>query len=220
MDWLGQVSIGWVLAALALLLTVRLAVARKRVLGRAADGAATWLDSAVLALALVFLVLRPFVMQAFYIPSESMRSTLEVGDRILVNKLSYRFGSPQRGDVVVFAAPPAASPEGKEFIKRVVGLPGDTVAVEDGQLVVNGVPQREPYLDEPISYEQAPVTVPPGSYWVLGDNRNESNDSHLWGPLAGCRIVGRAALRFWPPFRVGRVAAPRLEAPAPIAAQR
>jgi signal peptidase I len=359
-DWLANISIKWVLVAVGILLVLRMAMARGRSPGRqATDSAAEFMESALIAIVLVFLVIRPFVVQAFYIPSGSMIPTLLVGDRILVNKFIYRIVKPNRGDVVVFVAPHLASTDEKDFIKRIIGLPGDTVAVvptramadgrvvatfvgqptgysfsrgfqtspapepaidigqhtqppetQDGQIivhrgggdtlkiiavprlnvridgttvyndgqqinqfpglpdiredrnltdcggdasleasaikvngdplpqlilvkgsklsidpghvVVNGTPLRELYINEPPDYAMPPYTVPPGNYWVMGDNRNDSNDSHAWGPLQGERIIGRAVAIFWPLNRIQwiRNDYPRLPAAGPTHVSR
>jgi signal peptidase I len=292
-------------------------------------------ESALIAIVLVFLVIRPFVVQAFYIPSGSMRLTLLEQDRILVNKFIFRIRTPQQGEIVVFRAPPRASPDEKDFIKRVIGLPGDRVEVNpdtvtidgrpaiqlinadaadayssfrqerphglvveknsepekrqnqlllstpDGQVpviasatgnvtytgesvrvdgleravlpsvnlareahqfsdwggdpsvegtivmngeepilvvlkgshldvrpghvLVNGQTLKEPYIAQAPRYEMSPYTVPPGNLFVMGDNRNDSNDSHAWGPLELDRVVGKAMFIFWPPTRIGLV---------------
>lgn len=277
----------------------------------------------------VFLIIRPFIFQAFFIPSMSMVPTLlgppdyPVGDRLIANKLLYFVARPQRGDIIVFHAPKAVSPDEKEFIKRAIGLPGETVEVvpprllvdgkpllslstEDGlsglaateeppdvapggeaatiplafaegtlrvvaapdpqvevssgkvtvngrpelddptgrieegdpledygaasgvkgkvyavegeprlivvegtqltfspgHVVINGKPLREPYLAEPPRYAYGPTKLGPDEYFMLGDNRNDSQDSHVWGPLKGDRIIGRAEIIFWPLNRI------------------
>ncbi len=339
-DWLANISIKWVLVAVGILLVLRMSMAPSRLSGRrASDGAAEFMESALIAIVLVFLVIRPFLVQAFYIPSGSMQPTLMVGDRILVNKFIYRVAKPQPGDVVVFVAPNSASPDEKDFIKRIVGLPGDRIevvptrvladgkpvvglvsqdagytayhsfprgrqtprvlninqrselpevtdggevvvprglsdalrivpvprldvsiegasvyvngshfhtfngqdtltedrdltaygaapsvqgsaikvnggepsiiivvgkqfSIDPGHVVRNGEPLRERYMAEPPAYAMPEITVPRGEYWVMGDNRNDSNDSHAWGPLRGDRIVGRAQAIFWPLGRI------------------
>jgi len=171
-------------------------------------------DSGLLALGLVFLIIRPFVVQAFFIPSGSMEPTLfghdppipgEPNDRILVNKFIYWFRPPQRQDIIVFKAPEVASTDQKEFIKRLIGLPGDRIEVRDGRVWVNGELLDEPYLpDENQPTYQGEWIVPEGRYFVLGDNRNNSHDSHRWGHLERSRVQGKAMLRFWPLRREGR----------------
>ncbi len=165
------------------------------------------MESFIIAVVVVFLVLRPFVLQAFYIPSESMQPTLTENDRILVNKLTYKLGTPRRHEVVVFRAPREATEEDgedeKDFVKRVVGLPGDTVEVHNGVIYVNGRPDEEPYAKERPYYDFPPFTVPAGKLFVMGDNRNHSNDSHRWGALDEARLIGRAVFIFWPPSRAG-----------------
>jgi signal peptidase I len=167
-------------------------------------------DSGLVAFALVFLLVRPFVIQAFYIPTGSMRPTLEEYDRILVNKFIYRLNGVRRGDVAVFRAPDSAvgPSQQKDFIKRVVGLPGETVTIRvDKGVFIDGRLLREPYISEERvpRYDWGPTKVPPGEYLVLGDNRNNSNDSHHWGTLPRGHILGKAMAIFWPPGRMGLV---------------
>ena len=156
----------------------------------------------IIAFALVFGLVRPYVLEAFYIPSESMVPTLEIGDRVLVNKFVYRFSEPERGDIVVFR-----STEGGEedLIKRVVGVPGDTVEDRDGVLFVNGEPQKEPYVNAqfPDSGFYGPTIVPPGHVFAMGDNRANSRDSRFFGPVPFENIEGEAFVSFWPPSHVG-----------------
>ncbi len=155
----------------------------------------------LVAFVLVFGFVRPFVVEAFYIPSESMVPTLEVGDRVLVNKFIYRFTEPDRGDIVVFER------EGQDLIKRVVALPGDRISVRDGTLYVNGETRNEDYLNQefPDLSSFGPVTVPEGRVFVMGDNRANSRDSRFIGPIPEEDIQGEAFLRFWPPGRIGLI---------------
>lgn len=148
--------------------------------------------------------IRTFVAEARYIPSESMLPTLEVNDRLIIEKLSYDFGKPQRGDIVVFY-PPESLNQKDAFIKRVIGLPGDVIEVKDDQVYLNGEPQTETYIAAPPDYDFGPVTVPAESYLVLGDNRNKSFDSHYWGFVSEDHVIGRAVFRFWPPSRLGEL---------------
>ena len=181
----------------------------------------------LVSFALVFGFVRPFVMEAFWIPSGSMIPTLQINDRVLVNKFIYRFTEPERGDIVVFQSveggplPPAQNPvsrlidvlradgpdepQRQDLIKRVVGLPGDEVAVRRGRLFVNGEPQREPYTNKkfPDASSFAQTTVPKDHVFVMGDNRANSQDSRVFGPLPEENIEGEAFLRFWPPGRIG-----------------
>ncbi|MEM0981801.1 MAG: signal peptidase I [Cyanobacteria bacterium P01_H01_bin.58] len=150
--------------------------------------------------------IRTFVAEARYIPSGSMEPTLEINDRLVVEKVSYRFNPPDRGDIVVFWPPDELFEEGQRrdaFIKRVIGLPGDTVEVTDGVVYVNDEPLDEDYTKEPPAYLWGPETVPEDAYLVLGDNRNSSYDSHSWGFVPAENIIGKAVVRFWPPGRLG-----------------
>jgi signal peptidase I len=232
-------------------------------------------DTVNFVLALAFLLIRPFVAQAFYIPSESMENTLLKHDRLVVSKFQYRFQDPQRGQVVVFNAPPAAT-DGldQDFIKRMIGMPGETIEIRaaqlkidgeeinptangfqsvheflkqrlglspmsdslkffpdyvevngkerldakllaekigqpaakiewtPGQTLIDGKPLDEPYTREDPGYDKTDK-VPAGHYYMLGDNRNFSRDSHSWGCLEKRRVIGHAVFVFWPPARIG-----------------
>ena len=165
-------------------------------------GALEYLVILLISFALVFGFVRPFVMEAFWIPSGSMIPTLEIGDRVLVNKFIYRFTEPERGDIVVFRS--VDNPD-EDLIKRVVGVPGDEIAVRRGRLILNGEPQKEPYTNKnfPDRSFYARTTVPEGHVFVMGDNRGNSADSRVFGPLPKKNIEGEAFLRFWPPHRIG-----------------
>jgi signal peptidase I len=125
----------------------------------------------------------------------SMNPTLQDGEYILINKLAYKIGEPMRGDIVVFVFP--VNPE-EDLIKRIIGLPGDTITVQDGVLSINGVAMDEPYINAPPAYDGT-WQVTDGELFVLGDNRNDSRDSHQWGLLPVENVIGRAVVIYWPP---------------------
>ena len=162
----------------------------------------------VIALILAFLI-RVFIAEPRYIPSESMFPTLTTGDRLVVEKVAYKFHPPQRGDVIVFEPPTKLRLLGYEksqaFIKRAIATGGETVAIKDGIVYVNNQPLAESYIAAPPTYDLLPVKVPPGQLFVMGDNRNNSNDSHVWGFLPTENVIGHAVLRFYPWQRIGTV---------------
>jgi signal peptidase I len=341
MEWLAYISVKWVLVSVAVLLLVRQALHRGRKRYPDLLVFREFLDAGLVAIVIVFLMIRPFLFQAYFIPSESMNPTLTQSDRVLVNKFIYRFGRPQRGDVIVFRPPEGRVPEQKDYIKRVIGLPGDLVEVvpktlrvdgktllrftshaasemmtgnydpkreigftyslnggsthfekesgqavitngreydlrvaicrrsdrvrftpnevfvneqpvlsivfgpvrrtshdltqwggdpslhgdlytvngnprlilvrgrklefDEGHVLVNGLRLTEPYVAEDPLYALPPLKVPAGEYFVLGDNRNYSFDSHAWGTLEFRRIIGRADVLFWPFERRGLI---------------
>lgn len=150
------------------------------------------------------LVVRAFVLQAFSIPSESMETTLLVGDHVVVDKLAYRLGDIDRFDVVVFDKPPELTSSYDELIKRVIGLPGDTVEGREGAVWINGAPIDEPYLDPGVTILDFPAeVVPDGHLFLMGDNRNRSSDSRVFGPVDAETVVGQARIRYWPLSRLG-----------------
>jgi signal peptidase I len=157
----------------------------------------TLLIAASLAVALLA---RGFLVQAFFIPSESMLPTLHKNDRVLVNKLSYRLHEVHRGDVIVFEAPPGAgTTQVRDLIKRVIGLPGETIEGRGGEIYIDGKPLDEPYLPPDVrSKDFAVEKVPSERYWVLGDNRQDSRDSTFFKSIARSSIIGRAFVRIWP----------------------
>lgn len=148
------------------------------------------------------MVLRTFVIEGRLIPSGSMLPTLQLQDRVLVNKFIYRFKEPQRGDVIVFN-PPEEIKADKPYIKRLIGLPGETIHIKEGKVFVNGRVLSEPYIAEAPNYEYGPVVVPPGCLFMLGDNRNQSFDSHMWNAwLTRDRLLGKAFVIYWPPGEI------------------
>jgi signal peptidase I len=151
--------------------------------------------------------IRSFVAEARYIPSGSMLPTLQINDRLIVDKISYDFQNPKRGDIVVFSPTETLKQQNFKdaFIKRVIGLPGDKVEVKEGRVYVNDQAIQEKYIEDQPNYRFGPVTVPANEYLVLGDNRNNSYDSHYWGFVPRKNIIGRAVVRFWPLNRVGEI---------------
>lgn len=171
--------------------------------GRLRRGTIEWAIIVVVAL-LVALIIKTFFIQAFYIPSGSMEPTLMPGDRVLVNKLSYDLHPVHRGDIVVFARPPSDhNLQIKDLIKRVIGLPGNRIQAIGGKVYINGKPLAEPYLPPGTTTTNLPLTVvPKGEYYMLGDNRGNSADSRVIGPISGKLIVGRAFVLVWPLSRI------------------
>jgi len=174
----------------------------------------------------IALVVKAFLAQAFFIPSASMDPQLVTGDRVVVSRLAYDLHDPRRGDVVVFDDPTqieepdrsllpvrlgrealealgVVQPRGRELIKRVIGLPGETISGTGGQVLVDGRPLLEPYLDPAVVTDPfPPVRVPEGHVFVMGDSRRNSRDSRRFGPVPADDVVGRAIARVWPPPRV------------------
>lgn len=179
------------------------------------------------------LAIQAFLIKPYRIPSESMVPTLTVGQRVLVNRIGSRFGDPKVGDILVFHPPAGAesasgdqcgeqpkqgaacdSPTSERadvnFIKRLVGGPGDTIAVRNGRVIRNGKPTKEPFISDTCVDDAGagcnfrnPITIPPGHYFMMGDNRGESDDSRFWGPIPKSWIIGEAFATYWPPKRVG-----------------
>jgi signal peptidase I len=169
------------------------------------------IETVVIALS-IFLIIYLFIMQPHQVNGASMYPTYEDKEYLLTDKISYKTGEPERGDVVVFKAPPAAQcPEGTgcDFIKRIIGLPGETVEIKDGTYYINGVKLSETYLPAWMptrpgaATANGPLRIPEGQYFVSGDNRNHSSDSRSWGPVPKELIVGKVFFRYWPPNRVG-----------------
>lgn len=160
-----------------------------------------WIPTLVYALVFA-LVLRTYAVASFIIPSGSMEDTLKVHDLLIANKLSYKvFGdNPQRGDVMIFRPP--LEPH-KDYIKRVIGLPGDTVEVKNGVVYVNDKPLEEDYIKEPPHSNFPRTKIGPDEYFMMGDNRNHSQDSRVWGTVKRSAFEGKALFIFWPPSRIG-----------------
>ena len=172
----------------------------------------------VVVAVVIAIVLRAFIVATYSIPSGSMEPTLQIGDRIVVDKLSYHLHGVDRADIVVFSTPPkedCAGPPVSDLVKRVIGLPGETIALSAGRVVINGRVLPEPWLPPatrtatipgpsaaPYSLHR-PYRVPSGDVYVMGDNRTESCDSRYWGPISESTIVGKVDLRIWPLSRFG-----------------
>ena len=170
-----------------------------RVLARI-SGAAFALLTLILAL-----VIRPMVFETAIVTSDSMVPTLEVGDRVLANKTAYGHREPRRGDVVTFRFPSRDVGGEEVLVKRVVGIAGDVVEVRNSAVYVNRHKIEEPYVHERMNYVMSPTPVTTGKILVLGDNRNESDDSHEWGLLDRGRLIGKVTTRIWPAGRVGTI---------------
>ncbi len=152
------------------------------------------LETVVLSLMLFFAI--NAVSARIRVESISMQPTLFAGDFIVVNKLAYKLGAPNRGDVIIFHYPP--DPNREPYIKRVIGLPGETVRVDNGYVYVNDVPMDEPYISAPPNYQGSWI-IPKDALFVLGDNRNSSSDSHSWGTVPLGNVIGKAEVVYWPP---------------------
>jgi len=150
----------------------------------------------------IALILRTFVVQAFWIPSRSMVPTLQISDRVLVAKFWYHFQEPARGQIFVFKYP--VDPK-RDFVKRIIGLPGDIVEIRDGFVYINGNPLSEDYVSNRDNYSMEPVEIPPGHYFAMGDNRPNSADSRFWGFVPEDNIRGPVFFRYWPLDRIGVV---------------
>lgn len=185
----------------------------ERRFGRTGASVVEW-ASVIAAAILIALVVKIFLFQAFYIPSPSMYPTLKEGDRVLVNKLSYKLHDVGRGDVIVFQRPPSEDPSSiPDLIKRVIALPGESIAFEGGAVYIDGQKLDEPYLPAGVTSDAdftpyrctlaEPCVIPPGDVWVMGDNRSDSKDSRYFGPIQQSSIVGRAFVKVWPFNRLG-----------------
>lgn len=161
----------------------------------------------IVIVALVFsLLIRTYVFQTFYIPSASMEPTLQIGDRLVVDKLSVDFGTINRGDIIVFKAPPSENCGAKvaDLVKRVIGIPGDHLSSTGNTIYVNGIALNEAWTHtEPLGPAIGNVTVPANQYFVMGDNHSDSCDSRSWGTVPRSDIIGKAFVRIWPLSRIG-----------------
>lgn len=179
-----------------------------RIVRRVTRETFAWIRSSLPAIA--FLVaFRIGVVDAYHVPTGSMRPTILEGDRFLAAKFAYKVAEPQRGEIAVFSPPEHArvwiGQDTSRMIKRIVAVEGDVVAVAGGALFVNGVVVEEPYLAAPPTYTLAPRRVPADHVFVLGDNRDNSADGHLWGFLPKSRLKAKVFARYWPPARIGAI---------------
>jgi signal peptidase I len=167
-----------------------------------------WIEPILFAVILA-LVIRTFFFQAFKIPTGSMRPTLIESDRVLVNKILYRFKAPQRGDIIVFRYPVDGK---RDFIKRLIGLPGETIEIKEGKVLINGKVVEETSRlrdfyyynreDWPYAKEGQVIQVPPDAYFAMGDNSAQSSDSRNWGFVPKKNMIGKAFMIYWPPKRI------------------
>ncbi len=189
--------------------------------GEAKESSTRWiveLVGVVVVAILVAVLLRTFVVATYSIPSGSMEPTLQIGDRIVVNKLSYHLHGVDRGNIVVFSTPPTedcAGPTVSDLVKRVIGFPGEIISLTDGRVYINGHVLPEPYLPPDIRNDTYPgpsnaayslhhaYRIPAGDVFVMGDNRPQSCDSRYWGPIRESTIVGKVDMRIWPLSRIG-----------------
>ena len=162
----------------------------------------------------IFLIIYMFLMQPHQVNGKSMYPYFDNGEYVMTDKISYNLGKPQRGDVVVFHAPPQAhcpTGTGCDFIKRIIGLPGDSVEIRDSMVFINGTQLEEDYLPSSVmTYpgqfaSNGAITVPEGHYFVMGDNRNHSSDSRAWGFVNVDELVGKAFFRYWPLDKAGLI---------------
>lgn len=150
----------------------------------------------ILALAIVVFLVLQTTIQSSVVVGSSMEPTFQEGQRLLINKAVYHFGEPSRGDVIIFHPP---YDNGKDYIKRIIGLPGDTIEIRGGAVYINGARLQEPYIKAAPMYSLSPYRVQQNSYFVLGDNRNNSNDSHNGWTVPRQNLIGKAWLSIWPP---------------------
>ena len=170
-------------------------------ISRVLKGLWSELVGTVLPAIVIAIVIHLFLAQATRVYGQSMEPTLHTNDRIIIEKISYRLHPPRRGDIVVVRVDSRANP----LIKRIVGLPGETIAIHDGKVFINGRALEEDYLPTPTAGYLPPTRIPLMHYFVLGDNRQASSDSRYFGPVSRDAILGRAFFRYWPPNKIGFV---------------
>jgi signal peptidase I len=151
---------------------------------------------------LIYMLVRTFLFENYRVVGRSMEPSLENDQYLVVDKLAYRLHEPQRGDIIVFRDPRS---DGRKLIKRVIGLPGEAVEIRNGLIFIDGQLLDEPYIDRQGQYTQQAIGIPENELFVLGDNRNNSSDSHNWGTLPDENVVGKAWLTYWPPTSWGAI---------------
>ena len=151
--------------------------------------------------ALIVFAIIVFTTEMYKIWQTCMLPNIEPGERLVISQMSYRLHDPERGDIITFHPPQDPT---ITYIKRIVGLPNETIEIRDGSTYINGMRLEEPYLREPMTQPFEAVTIPPGHYFVMGDNRNVASDSRTWGTLPRENIIGKAWLCYWPPGRIGK----------------
>ena len=158
----------------------------------------------IVAVAVVVFILMQTTIQSSPVFGSCMEPTLqESGERLLINRLAYNFGDPQRGDIITLWPNTDPDHEGKPFIKRIIGMPGETVEIKGGKVYIDGTPLSEPYVKNKFTYSMPAVVVPADHYFVLGDNRDVADDSHIWGAIPRENIIGEAFFCIWPPSKWG-----------------
>ena len=159
----------------------------------------------IVVAAVVITLLIQTAVQKSSVIGYCMEPGLQNGQQLLINKVVYYFHEPERGDVIILHPPPPYNPKTTPFIKRIIALPGDTIEVKNGAVYINGSELDEPYIKEPPTYNFQQKKIPENEYFVLGDNRNNANDSHVWGTVPRQNIIGKAWLSIWPPSEWGLV---------------
>lgn len=160
-----------------------------------------WIKSIIIAFILAYII-KFTLIESYATPTLSMYPTIQTQDRMMAEKVSYRFTVPKRQDIIVFYPPESAQAGKKKYLKRVVAVGGDTVEIKNSRVYLNRKVLKELYLNEPPYYTLPPTKIPPGHLFVMGDNRNNSADSHIWGTLPVENAIGKLIFRYWPPGRV------------------
>lgn len=173
------------------------------VLNKILKSLAEWV--VIIAIAFVLsIVIRNYLVDTRIVPTGSMIPTIQLQDRLIVDRFFYKHNPIERGDIVVFSAPVAAA-EDKDLVKRVIGLPGEKLEIKSGTVFINDRMLAEPYIENPADYDYGPVDIPDDSFFMLGDNRKYSKDSHVWGYVPAENLLGKVWIRYWPIERLGHL---------------